>query len=308
MKGLELSRRFYEEFGAPMIAEQFPEYRDRIAVGLVGHGSECFGYDDDISRDHDYGPGFCMFLTDEDEQKIGFRLFRAYSKLPHEYLGVSQSKRSAAEECRGVMRISDFYRNTLGGIIIPERWQEWYFTPAAAFAEATNGAVFTDPLGEFTRIREALLHGMPEDVRLKRLASHLLALAQYGQYNFGRCIDHGEKAAAMISLSRFSERYASLICLVSGRWAPYYKWTARAAREQREWALEASLLDELPTLVVSDARGCFECIEQLCGTVIDWLVKEKLAPPLGDYLEPYAYAVNDMIKTEQIRNMPLSTD
>ena len=97
MKGLELSRRFYEEFGAPMIAEQFPEYRDRIAVGLVGHGSECFGYDDDISRDHDYGPGFCMFLTDEDEQKIGFRLFRAYSKLPHEYLGVSQSKRSAAD-------------------------------------------------------------------------------------------------------------------------------------------------------------------------------------------------------------------
>ena len=51
-----------------------------------------------------------------------------------------------------------------------------------------------------------------------------------------------------------------------------------------------------------------ECIEQLSSTVIDWLVEQKLAPQLGDYLEPYAYAVNDNIKTEQIRNMPLGTD
>ena len=96
MKGLELSRRYYEEFGAAMIEEQFPDYKDRIAVGLVGHGSECFGFDDEISLDHDYGPGFCMWLTDEDEAEIGFRLFRAYSKLPREFCGVSLRERSAA--------------------------------------------------------------------------------------------------------------------------------------------------------------------------------------------------------------------
>ena len=308
MKGLELSRRYYEEFGAAMIEEQFPDYKDRIAVGLVGHGSECFGFDDEISLDHDYGPGFCMWLTDEDEAVIGFRLFRAYSKLPREFCGVSLRERSAAGDCTGVMRISDFYRNILGGIIVPERWQEWYFTPSAALAEATNGEVFTDPLGSFTNIRNTLLDGMPEDVRLKRLASHLLALAQFGQYNFGRCVDHGEKAAAMISLARFCERYAALVCLLSGKHAPYYKWTARMAREQRDWALEASLLDELPTLAINDSRGCYECIEQLCGAVIDYLTEKGLAPRMGDYLEPYAYAVNDRIKTEQIRNMPLSTD
>ena len=53
MKGLELAKAYYEEYGRPMIREKFPDYEGRIAVGLAGEGSECFGYDDEISRDHD---------------------------------------------------------------------------------------------------------------------------------------------------------------------------------------------------------------------------------------------------------------
>ena len=49
MKGLEEARGFYEDFGRDMLHRQFPDYEDRIAVGLVGRGSECFGFDDDIS-------------------------------------------------------------------------------------------------------------------------------------------------------------------------------------------------------------------------------------------------------------------
>ncbi|MBR4767553.1 MAG: tetratricopeptide repeat protein, partial [Lachnospiraceae bacterium] len=41
--GMELCRRYYEEIGAPMIREKFPEYEGRIAAGLVGEGSECYG-------------------------------------------------------------------------------------------------------------------------------------------------------------------------------------------------------------------------------------------------------------------------
>ena len=56
MKGLELCELYYKEVGAPMIAGKFPGYEEKIAVGLVGDGSECFGYDDELSRDHDWGP------------------------------------------------------------------------------------------------------------------------------------------------------------------------------------------------------------------------------------------------------------
>ena len=47
MKGLQLSEIYYKEVGKPWLDQCFPEYRDRICAGLVGQGSECFGFDDE---------------------------------------------------------------------------------------------------------------------------------------------------------------------------------------------------------------------------------------------------------------------
>ena len=52
--GLALARQYYESCGRQMIEERFPAYAGRIAVGLAGRGSDCFGYDDGASRDHDW--------------------------------------------------------------------------------------------------------------------------------------------------------------------------------------------------------------------------------------------------------------
>ena len=76
MKGLEAARRLYAEKGAAIIHEHFPEYEGRIAVGLAGSGSQCLGFDDEISRDHDFEPGFCLWLTDADDARIGIELAR----------------------------------------------------------------------------------------------------------------------------------------------------------------------------------------------------------------------------------------
>lgn len=56
MKGLELSRKYVEEIYLPFLKEEFPELLERMAIGLAGEGSECFGFDDEISMDHDFGP------------------------------------------------------------------------------------------------------------------------------------------------------------------------------------------------------------------------------------------------------------
>ena len=48
--GLKLARAYWNEYGKPLIAERYPEYQGRIATGLVGHGSECYGFDDELDR------------------------------------------------------------------------------------------------------------------------------------------------------------------------------------------------------------------------------------------------------------------
>ena len=62
MQGLEFSERFYRTYGEPMLLEKFPDVIGLLAIGLAGSGSECFGYDDALSQDHDFEPGFCLFL------------------------------------------------------------------------------------------------------------------------------------------------------------------------------------------------------------------------------------------------------
>lgn len=53
MQGLALSHRFWEEVARPKIETDLPDVLPHLAAGLCGEGSECFSFDDAISRDHD---------------------------------------------------------------------------------------------------------------------------------------------------------------------------------------------------------------------------------------------------------------
>ena len=179
MKGLELSEKFYYECGRPMMIRKFPGLFDLLAFGLAGPGSECFGYDDEISRDHDFEPGFCIFTPEPLDgtnftRKDFFELERAYSYLPKEFAGVPRlTLLPVGGSRRGVMSVGDFYRAKIGRTDVFGNPEEWFGIPEQYLAEATNGKVFEDRSGEFTRIRNALLD-MPSDVRKKKIAGSLL--------------------------------------------------------------------------------------------------------------------------------------
>ena len=305
MKGIEISRSFFDEYGMPMLKRNFPEILDRVAAGMVGHGSECFGFDDDISRDHDFSAGFCIWLTEEDERKYGFKLSRAYSSLPAEYMGIIKSQQSGGYTGRGVMTIEDFYRRYTGNPGAPQSIKDWLYLPAQALAESVNGEVFYDPLGKFTEIREKIKNGMPEDVRLKRIASLLFDAAQSGQYNFMRCLSHGEHGAAGIALSKFAESYAAAVCLINSVYPPYYKWIIRTAAAQPVLGAESNMLNTLLSVFCESPEKCQREIELICRALINVLIEWGLCRPMGDFLEPYCYAVNDKIHSEWLRNMPV---
>ena len=300
MRGLDEARRFYEERGRDMIRGQFPAYEGRIAVGLAGRGSQCFGYDDALSRDHDFGSGFSLWLTDEDDLAIGAALARACRAL-----GVAgpNARSMLGESAVGVHRIGDFYRHYTGSPGAPESWQQWMSLPSWALAEATNGEVWRDDLGEFSAIREELAHGMPEDVRRKKLAARVIGMAQAGQYNYARCLAHGESGAAMLALAQFVHDAAETVFLLNRRHMPYYKWCFRALREL---PLLGDMAEPLAFLLTGENGGegdklKAQLVEDICASILRELAAQELCRGGVDYLEGPAFEIQRGIKNREIR-------
>lgn len=86
MQGLALSHRFWEEVARPKIETDLPDVLPHLAAGLCGEGSECFSFDDAISRDHDWGPGVMLFLEKKDAPQWEERLRQLYASLPKSFL------------------------------------------------------------------------------------------------------------------------------------------------------------------------------------------------------------------------------
>lgn len=303
MKGLELSEQYYLKYGKEMISEKFSEYEGRIAVGVAGEGSDCFGFDDEISRDHDFEAGFCLWIPDCLEHELEFKLSRAYGRLPKEFLGVSRAEQSFfGKNRRGVILTGEFYRRFTGRPGLPEDLTEWLYTPEYSLACAVNGAVFRDDLGEFSRIRKELIAGYPEDVRLKKMAARAALMAQSGQYNYERCRKHGEAGAAAMALNEFVRNGLSMIFLLNNRYMPYYKWAFRAARELKEYSGLAAQLEELLTGGLSEVQ-IKERIEAVSAGIIAALRKMELTDGPWDYLEPHAMEIMERIHDGGLRNM-----
>lgn len=307
MKGLELSEAFYEEYGRPMLENQFPDLLPYLAVGLFGSGSECFGFDDEISRDHDFEPGFCLFLPDEEtvDRRSAFLLERAYAKLPRSFRGFQRSVILPVGGARhGVFRTSEFFMKTAGTSDGELSLEQWLTIPEEALAEATNGKVFFDNYGEVTAIRRSLA-AFPEDIRLKRLAGNLLLMAQAGQYNYPRCLGHGEPAAAQMAVYEFVKSTLTTVFLLNGRYQPYYKWVFRA---MRVLPALSELVDPLESLLTTDNRAetipaKTQSIEDISASIAQRLKEMELSRVGGQELERHAYSVNDRIQNAELRNM-----
>jgi len=308
MNGLELSRGYYEEFGKPMLEKDFPGLLPYIAVGFTGSGSEHYGFDDEVSLDHDYEPGFCIFLPDESvvDRKQEFNLERAYARLPKEYCGISRQKMSPVGGSRnGVMRTADFYKAAVGSPDGRLTNEQWLSIPDYALAEAVNGEIFFDDYGECSGIREALIQ-MPEDIRLKRLAGNLLLMAQAGQYNFMRCLKHGEPEAAQLACNEFVKAAMKAYFILNERYMPYYKWSFRALRQIE---IGERISDKLSELLFGDNRNGetaekkYYLIESVASQFIDELQDRRLTEATCGDLEKHAYSVNDRIGDNEIRNL-----
>ncbi len=324
ISGLQLAQAYWNKYGQPLIEEHYPEYRGRIAAGLVGHGSECYGFDDDISHDHDFGPGFCLWLTDEDYTAIGKQLQADYDALPQTFMGYGpreSTPRAQGDNRRvGVFSIGDFFESITGYRQAPseDKPYEWLMLDEATLAAATNGKVFADPLGAFSKTRQGFAL-MPDDVRLSLISRRLGMISQAGQYNLPRMLTRGDGAAAWCSINEFVEATASLIFLVNQPvtvgYLPYYKWRFAALRalSRRMGMRLTDVCEQLETILRLSSAACFggagfvegskgagpaiehitTIVESICSEIVTVLTAEGLTTSDETFLEwqrPYVEA------------------
>ncbi len=287
ISGLKLARAFWTQVGKPMLSTKYPQYVSRIAAGLVGHGSECYGFDDAYSQDHDFGPRFCLWLSDEDYTAIGEQLQTDYDALPRDFSIDAQGhavfstntsaiatdhgtpspatpRAQGANRRDGVFRIGDFFESITGYRTAPAQTSphEWLMLDEATLAAATNGEVFADPTGQFSKTRQGF-KDMPDDVRLALISKRLGMIAQAGQYNLPRSLKRGDGAAAWLSIHEFVNAASSLVFLINvpmvAGYLPYYKWQFAALRKLSKsmFALLPDVAEQLESVMRLSSAACY---------------------------------------------------
>ncbi len=296
MSGLKLCRAYYEAYCKPMLETQFPEYADKIAVGLVGEGSDCFGYDDAYSRDHDWGPGLLLWVTDEVYAEIGEALEKAYEALPKEYQGFAYEETTQAVGRRGVQRIEDFYKGLLGSENCPkgDAWRieniKWENISDDRLAAAVNGEVFADKSGEFSQIRTLLKEGYPKRLWYLKIAEAAARFSQNGQYNYLRMRKRGDMVSAGLMLSDAVKEALKLLYYVAGEYPPHDKWLMRGLQKRAELGQILTLMENI--MLRGAAEDKTKELEQLGEQLAYILYRADYISDVDGFLQEH---VNELI-------------
>lgn len=312
------SRTLYEKYGEAMINDYFADYKERIAVGFVGEGSDCFGFDDEISTDHDYEPGFCMWLLQKDYETIGEELQREYEELIQRHCGETGVNMFLSGR-RGVFSVNEFYNKILGTDIDFEKIGEvgagnGEDIPYANIAEhqlamAVNGEVFEDKNGCFSAVRDCLKGYYPDEMWRRKLAQCIHDFSQYAQSNYARMMARRDYVTAQICVGKAIEAAMDLTYLLNKKYAPYYKWKRkgleRFSAEQGGDCVAASVLTVLEEItLLPNQKTAWEntgynatfvnqkdkvvvCFERLADLFVNEMKRQNLITGNNRFLEKY---------------------
>lgn len=294
--GLPLAQAFYQAVGEPALRRQFPDVLARAAIGLAGEGSECFGFDDALSRDHDWGAGFCIWLSPADFAQHGDALQRCYQSLTvPEGLPCRPPTATHRVGCLSATAWMAHYTGCAHG---PQTVAQWQCIPSAFLATATNGAIFHPGDGDFVAVRDRLLRGFPPDILHKRLAYHVAIMAQAGQYNHPRCLARGDMVAAQLALQSFTVSAMQVGYLLNGKYAPFYKWMHRG---MDDFTVLPRLQAQIAQLYAPNA-AVQQGIEGICLVLAATLRRLGFSHSADDFLQAHACEIFAKIEDAALRN------
>lgn len=236
---LELCGEFFHEVVKPILDDAMPALQ--YCAALIGPGSEVYGFDTEMSMDHDWGLRLFLFLDERDASEsdvisalLGNRLPLTWDGFPVAIETLTTTSTVRKMESKDAARplkhhvtpitLSKFCQAQLAYDFTaePPSAAQWLSIPSHALREMVCGQVYHDPLGRIAELRRTLTW-YPQDVYLYMLAagcqrigqeSHLMPRAGYA----------GSELGSAIIASRLVRDIMNLCFLLEKQYAPYAKW------------------------------------------------------------------------------------
>ena len=240
MKGRELAEKYFVEVISGLIDNNFPMLRNKYAAGLIGYGSDVLGHDDEISRDHEWGPRCIIWLNDNDYNDYSTVLDQHFKEfLPSNFLGFSTKfKVDSSMNCLvpaltgekgmhhiAITTVSRHIKVQLGLDSSQLDLLDWLCIPEQKLLEFTRGKVFCDPVGEITHIRKKLYY-YPDPIWYFKM---IYAWENINQIDIiSLCAKRGDGLSARITVNKVIERIIRLTFLLNRKYCPgTMKWFSR---------------------------------------------------------------------------------
>ncbi len=292
---VEKCRLFYEGYLKEAIHKDFGAYEDKIGVGITGYGSECFGFDDEYSYDHDCNVRLFLFVDKETLFAIGNQLQSEYENQLERFYKDYNIKINASlniNKVDGVVETKSYYTNILELDHLPVTDEEWYSVKEEKLAMASNGVIFTNNNCQVTDIRKYLSDYYNDTVWLTRIANEMYLYSQSAQYNYSRMKLREEYVASKMSIAMGMEHCMKLVYLLNRTYAPYYKWLRKGLEKL---PVLSEIGDILDTIAINEdvAASNFELIAKL---IVKEMNKMGIIEGKDTYLDHYTGAILQKVR------------
>lgn len=230
MNGLEIAEKYFHECGLPILRTHFPDLVDRVAAALPIRGSEAYGFDDAMSRDHSWGPKFVLFLNRADAGQSREKLQSLFDQhLPKEFEGyrVLEVTGEVAFRNGWVSTPEEVCQYATGHPSVPATDEEWLKIPENCLFEFTAGKAFYEPTPLITPLKEEFAY-FPDMVWRKRISFAWLMAAHSA--NIHRLVRRGDAVATHAFVGWGLECCMRIAHLLNRRYAPVLKWLNRSFR------------------------------------------------------------------------------
>ncbi len=242
--GAAMCERYYWRGIRPILDSHFADVPH--AAGLLDSGSEVLGFDDEMSRDHDWGPRAQLFVSQGDYARYATNIHdRLARELPRAFDGYSTNFSQPDTSDGGtrwmepaahgpinhrviVTTTARFFRDYIDLDLTQALEKiDWLSVSEQRLLTITRGPLFHDGIG-LQQVRERLNY-YPRDVWLHLMAACWQRISQE-EHLMGRAGLAGDEVGSALIGARLVRDAMRLCFLMAREYAPYAKWLGSGFR------------------------------------------------------------------------------